>query len=161
MIPKPKKNLELPENYRPISLLSCIGKLFEKLLAAKIYSFLEQKHYFSEYQSGFRRHRQTSDHLLRLTQSLKIASKLKNHSVALFLDAEKAFDSCWHDGLKYKVKNSNLHPQYVRLIVIFTKPNSECISRWRHIKFNNSTGRNSTRFLPKPSSLYTIHKRPT
>ena len=119
MIPKPKKNLELPENYRPISLLSCIGKLFEKLLTAKIYSFLEQKRYFSEYQSGFRPHHQTSDHLLRLTQSLKISSKLKNHSVALFLDAEKAFDSCWHDGLKYKVKNSNLHPQYVRLISLF------------------------------------------
>ena len=119
--PKHNKNIEISQNYRPISLLSCTGKLFEKLLASKIYSLLEQKHHFSEYQSGFRCHRQTSDHLLCLTQSLKIASKLKKHSTALFLDAEKEFDSCWHDGLKYKVKNSNLHPQYVRLISSFLK----------------------------------------
>ena len=45
MIPKPGKDLSSAVNYRPISLLSCLGKLFERLLAGRLSSYLEKKRF--------------------------------------------------------------------------------------------------------------------
>ena len=43
MLPKPKNDNKIPANYRPISLLSCIGKLFEKITAHRMRSKLDEK----------------------------------------------------------------------------------------------------------------------
>ena len=63
MIPKPNKDASSAKNYRPISLLSCLGKLFERLLAGRISKYLENKGLFNKNQSGYRRGKMTSDHL--------------------------------------------------------------------------------------------------
>ena len=68
MIPKPNKDASIAKNYRPISLLSCIGKLFERLLAGRMSKYLEKNGLFFKNQSGYRRGKMTSDHLLRLVE---------------------------------------------------------------------------------------------
>ena len=54
-------------NYRPISLLSAIMKLFERVIEKRLRKHLEDNGFFSKYQSGFRKSKSTNDHLFRLS----------------------------------------------------------------------------------------------
>ena len=65
---KKEVNSSNHSDYRPISLLSCIGKVAERLIRNRLYYFLESKKILSYVQSGFRNLRGTSDNLLALTQ---------------------------------------------------------------------------------------------
>ena len=91
-------------------LLSCLGKLFERLLAGRISKYLEQKGLFNKNQSGYRSGKMSSDHLLRLVEESHKSFREGNAPASLFLDAEAAFDKCWHDGIKYKLKKKPRYP---------------------------------------------------
>ena len=119
MIAKPGKDSRLAKNHRPISLLPCIGKVYERIISKRLSGFMEQKNLFSPYQSGFRRGRKTSEQLLRLIEETSNATKQKKISAALFLDAEAAFDKAWHDGIRYKLCHLGLPQRLVRLISSF------------------------------------------
>ena len=106
MVPKPGKDLSSAKNYRPISLLSCLGKVFERLLAGRLSKYIESKGLFNKNQSGYRKGKMSSDHLLRLVEESHKGFREGNVTASLFLDAEAAFDKCWHDGVKYKLKNN-------------------------------------------------------
>ena len=120
MIPKPNKEQSEAKNYRPISLLSCLGKLFERLLAGRLSNHLEQNGLFNKNQSGYRQGKMTSDHLLRMVEEGHDGFRSKEVTASLFLDAEAAFDKCWHDGLRYKLKETlGLPDRLVRVISSF------------------------------------------
>ena len=108
LIPKPGKDTREAKNFRPISLLSCLGKLFERVIARRVSNYMEQNNLFSTSQSGFRAKRMTAEQLLRLSEQCHISFKRQQLVAALFLDAEAAFDKCWHSGIKFKLKN-NIH----------------------------------------------------
>ena len=103
MLPKPGKDLTKPTSYRPISLLPAIGKVFERIIASRLSTFLEKTNYFDENQAGFRKNRSTLDQLFKLSQSVSTALKKHKKAVGVFLDVEKAFDAVWLEGLKYKL----------------------------------------------------------
>ena len=103
MIPKPEKDRTKPDSYRPISLLPVLGKLLEKIVAARLTIHLGQIGALNRYQSGFRQKRECNDHTLRLTQAVSLAFNKKQKVYAVFLDVAKAFDSVWHDGLRIKL----------------------------------------------------------
>ena len=120
MVPKPGKDLSSAKNYRPISLLSCLGKLFERLLAGRISKYIEQKGLFNKNQSGYRKGKMSSDHLLRLVEESHVGFREGEEMAGLFLDAEAAFDKCWHDGIRYKLKkNLDLPDRLVRVLSSF------------------------------------------
>ena len=102
MIPKPNKNHKITTNYRPISLLSCIGKLFEKILANSIRGELEKRKFFNQWKLGYKNKRCAMEHILRLTDDALTGLQANRLGVAVFIDVEKAFDSVWHNGLRYK-----------------------------------------------------------
>jgi len=58
-----------PKNYRPISLLSILSKVFERIIDDHIENFFDQNHLISDRQHGFRKKRSTSDVLMSLSQS--------------------------------------------------------------------------------------------
>ena len=68
MIPKKDQNKTNPNNYRPISVTSCLGKLYERLVAQRLYSFLKSRNLLSVCQSGFRAHRCTLENIMFFTQ---------------------------------------------------------------------------------------------
>ena len=120
MLPKFGKDLSLAKNYRPISLLSCIGKLFERLLAGRLSHYLESNGYFNKNQSGYRRGKMSSDHLLRLVEESHQGFRDGETTAALFLDAEAAFDKCWHDGVRYKLREYfNIPERTIRILSSF------------------------------------------
>ena len=117
MIPKPGKDGKMPGNYRPISLLSCMGKLFDA--SCRIRNFLEKEKFFSKWQNGFRSKRIAMEHVFRLVEETQLGFTKKWKGGAIFIDVEKAFDSVWHDGLRYKLMNGSLPRKMVRLISSF------------------------------------------
>jgi len=84
MIPKKQEEKSDPSSYRPISILSCLGKIFEKIMAKRLYAFLESNKLLTKIQSGFRKHRRTSDNLYFLTQKIAEAINRKKMSVLYF-----------------------------------------------------------------------------
>ena len=103
MLLKPDKPVNLTTSYRPISLISSIMKLFERVIEQRLRSHLEDIGFINKHQSGFRRAKSTDDHLFRLSQSIMESFNRGEHVVAAFLDVEKAFDNVWHNGLRYKI----------------------------------------------------------
>ena len=103
MIPKPGKDHSKTDAYRPISLLPVLAKLLEKIITRRLVCHLEALGVLNKYQSGFRQDRSCNDHLLRLSQAVSVAFNKRLKVVAVFLDVAKAFDSVWHDGLRYKL----------------------------------------------------------
>ena len=90
-------------NYRPISILPSVAKIFEKLVCDQLKSYLSEQNILSKYQSGFRWGHSTSSSLLKTTNSwlLNIDSGMING--VLFLDLKKAFDTIDHDILLRKL----------------------------------------------------------
>ena len=103
MLLKPDKLPSLTTSYRPLSLMSSIMKLFKRVIEQRLPSYLEDIGFINKYQSGFKQGKSTDDHLFRLSQSVLESFNRGQHSVAAFLDVEKAFDNVWHNGLRYKI----------------------------------------------------------
>ena len=92
---KPGKDPNLPSSYRPISLTSCICKLFERMVNHSLMWFLEKNSILCPEQSGFRKPRSTIDALTQLTCHIEKGFKEKKHTIAVFFDLEKAYDTVW------------------------------------------------------------------
>ena len=63
-----------------------------------LYGFAEQFKLLDKEQEGFRKFRGTTDALLRLSQDICTSFNAKEHTAALFIDIEIAYDSVWRDG---------------------------------------------------------------
>ena len=92
---KPDKLPSLTTSYRPISLLSTIMKLFERVIEKRLRKHLEDTGFLSKCQSGFRKAKSTSNHLFRLSQTVMESVNRGEQVMASFLDVEKAFDNVW------------------------------------------------------------------
>ncbi len=90
-------------SYRPISLTSYLCKCLEKILFYRLYGFVEHNNLLDPEQEGFRKYRSTTQALLRFTQRDYQCLNDKQHTLAIFIDLEKAYDSVWRDGLLYKM----------------------------------------------------------
>ncbi|GFY08588.1 probable RNA-directed DNA polymerase from transposon X-element [Trichonephila clavipes] len=116
MIPKPGKDQKFPLNFRPISLISSIGKIYEKILLKRIEKYTLDNSIIPDIQHGFRKETSTCHQLLRATNI--IISGFNNHATTggIFLDVENAFDRLWHNGLIFKMINLNYPPYLIHTI---------------------------------------------
>ncbi|GFW12217.1 probable RNA-directed DNA polymerase from transposon X-element [Trichonephila clavipes] len=101
---------------KPISLISSIGKIHEKILLKRIEKYTLDNSIIPDIQHGFRKETSTCHQLLRATN--KIISGFNRHATTggIFLDVEKAFDRLWHNGLIFKMINLNYPPYLIRTI---------------------------------------------
>ncbi|GBP19986.1 Probable RNA-directed DNA polymerase from transposon BS [Eumeta japonica] len=102
-IHKPGKPRDLPASYRPISLLSGLGKLFEKILKTRLSDHLLGKGLIIDEQFGFRPAHSCPQQVLRLVEYVSEGFETERSTVAVFFDVAKAFDRVWHAGLIYKL----------------------------------------------------------
>ena len=100
-----KGSKNLIENYRPISLLSNISKIFEKVVHTRLSSFLDRYSILYQNQFGFRRKHATSHALIELTQKIREALDNKLYACGIFVDFSKAFDTVEHEILIAKLEH--------------------------------------------------------
>ncbi len=91
------------DNYRPISLLSCFSKILEKVVCGRLCSFLEINNILSGSQFGFRSGHSTIHPMVHFVNHVSTALNNKEHTIAIFCDLRKAFDSCDHKILLKKL----------------------------------------------------------
>ena len=125
---KNKGSVEMPENYRPITLLSCMGKVFTAILNARLTAFLESNNLLNENQAGFRKNHSTIDNIFILHM---LAEYLKSRNCKLFctfIDFQKAFDSVWRAGLWSKIMKYNISGKFLYIIRSMYDNIKSCVS---------------------------------
>ena len=101
-------------NYRPISLLSSFSKIMEKIIASRLLSFLKDNDILSKWQFGFRAGHSTAHPMVHFLNKISDSLNKKQHTISIFCDLKKAFDTCNHEILlskldKYGIRNVELN----------------------------------------------------
>ena len=112
------------KNYRPVSLLSVVSKVFEKLVNNRIVDHLEKCGLFSDFQYGFRSSRSTADLLTVVSDRIARAFNRSGATRAVALDISKTFERVRHAGLLQKRKSYEIPGQIFGLI------SSSLSNRW-------------------------------
>ena len=94
---------QLVQNYRPISVLPFISKIYEKIVANYLIDFLESQDLLYKYQFGFRKSHSTSHAIITLIDRVSQALDTGKYVVGLYLDIRKAFDAVPHSTLLKKL----------------------------------------------------------
>ena len=90
----------LVQNYRPISILPALSKIFERAVYNRIFQFLTDNNIFRfHHQFGFRPGHSTSHALINLVNKIATAVDSNKYLADVFLDSSKAFDTLDHDIL--------------------------------------------------------------
>ena len=107
------------KNYHPVSLLSVVSKVFEKLVNNKIADHQEKCGLFPDFEYGFRSSRSTADLLTVVSDRIARAFSKSGGTGAVALDIPKPFDRVWHAGLLHKLKSHGISGQIFGLISSF------------------------------------------
>ena len=130
------KPLNSPASFRPISLTSCISKLFERIILYRFLFFLESNSVLSPRQAGFCPDRSTLDQILYFSQSISDGfnkPRPGSWTILSTIDFSKACDSVWYPALFHKLISTDLPP---------------CFAHWTQ----------SFLFDRRASVVYQIHK---
>ena len=95
----------LCNNYRPISLLSNISKVFEKEIHARLSVFLSANNILYEKQFGFQNQHSTNHALIKITEKIKQVCDSAKFLCGVFLDFQKGFDIVDHDILSKRLEH--------------------------------------------------------
>ena len=99
-----KGDKSLTSNYRPISLLCCIGKLMERCVYKHVYNYLFLNQLIYNKQSGFKRGHSAVHQLLEIYHQVVTSLDAKQNTCMVFCDTSKEFDRVWHRALIYKLR---------------------------------------------------------
>jgi exonuclease III len=114
-----------PSNYRGISLISCLGKLFLSIWAERITNHMENK--LSDEQGGFRPHRSTIDQAFTLHEVL-LRRRLEGKATFMyFVDFKKAFDTVWHHGLWKRLLDEGVNGRALQILQSLYSGIRQCV----------------------------------
>lgn len=116
------------DNYRPISRLSVMAKLFESLLNEQIKHFLADHSVLSPMQSGFRQGHSTVTAVASVTNDIITALDNKKSCAALFIDLSKAFDTVCHDLLLERLKSIGFSPSVIKWFSNYLSGRTQCVT---------------------------------
>ena len=108
-----------PSNYRPISLLSIISKVFESTINKHLKNYLDTNLLLIDSQYGFRSSRSTADVLTVITDRISRTLDKGFDARAIALDISKAFDKVWHKGLLLKLSSYGVSGRILGIIKSF------------------------------------------
>ena len=111
-----KGDSQILDNYRPISLLPIFGKIFEKIIYNRLYSFLITKNVIYDKQFGFRKNHSTAHAVNYSVNNILCELEKNNHVIGIFLDLSKAFDTICHEKLLIKLEYYGIRGESFNLL---------------------------------------------
>ena len=103
-------------NYRPISILSTINKIFEKILYTRIINYINKSNLLYKYQYGFRKNHSTEHALTEIVDQIRFSIDDKKMTCGIFIDLSKAFDTVNHQILLGKLEHYGIAGKALDLI---------------------------------------------
>ncbi|UYV74491.1 K02A2.6-like [Cordylochernes scorpioides] len=120
-----------PSNYRGISLISNLSKLFTSILKTRLNDWMERKSILAENQAGFRKGYSCQDHIFTLVSLIQMTlSRRRGKLYAFFIDLRKAFDTVPHHLLWKKLALNGLSCRFIKLIKNYYSQMTATV-RWR------------------------------
>ena len=113
---KNKGDINDVNNYRGITLLSCLGKLFTSILNSRLYAYLTRENILGNEQAGFRSQHSTLDHIFALHILSKFYIDQKKPLFCAFVDYSKAFDFVNRTHMWQKLLSSNINGKVLNVI---------------------------------------------
>ncbi|RVE43158.1 hypothetical protein evm_012189 [Chilo suppressalis] len=114
-------------NYRPISVLPSLSKLLEKIINKRLIDYLEKNNYLSPTQFGFRAKLSTADAVHNLTNYITQELGKGKHTLAVFLDLAKAFDTVSIPKLLKKLEALGIRGTQLKLFADYLDNRSQCV----------------------------------
>ena len=134
-IHKMRKPLDSSASLRPISLTSCVSKMFERIMLSRLLFFLESNFILSLRQAGFCPGQSTLDKVLYLSQSISDGfnkPRPGSRTILSAIDFSKAFDSVWHPALFHKLISAGLPSCFARWTQSFFSDRRACVIFQNH-----------------------------
>ena len=144
-----KSDRSLCTNYRPISLLSCVGKIMEKCVQKHLFDFLVGNNLLTVSQSGFIPGDSTTYQLLSIYNDFCKSLDQQCTTQALFFDISKAFDRVWHRGLIHKLDAIGIRGSLLNWFTDYLRGRKQAVV----IKGKTSTYKTVTSGVPQGSVL--------
>jgi hypothetical protein len=121
-LPNPGKNHSLPSSYRPISLLSSLSKILERVILRRLKDHAELNNIIPQEQFRFRNNLSTTHQIDRVVNHIKSEyNRNKTSTGMISIDVEKAFDRVWHDGTLFKMITFNFPLYLIKIVSSFLK----------------------------------------
>lgn len=141
LTPIHKKNEKnLPNNYRPVSLLSIVGKSLERCVHKHMYNYVTENNLITPFQSGFTRNDSTTNQLTFLYHTFCQAVDNGKEIRVVFCDISKAFDRVWHRGLLFKLSSIGIKGNLLRWLSSYLSNRTQRVvlngqsSEWTSVK---------------------------
>ena len=128
--PLPKdltKDKRLPLNYRGISLLSVVSKLYSSVLNRRLLNYLESEDMLVDEQNGFRPDRSCEDHVYTACTVIRNRMLNKQSTFATFIDLQKAFDFVDRDALLYRLISNGIDGKFYNSIKAMFLNTTSCV----------------------------------
>ena len=119
-------------NYRPISLLPCFSKILERLIYNRLDSFLSYNNILHDNQYGFRKQHSTDLALLDIYDKISSALSNRLHTIGIFLDLSKAFDTIDHNILLTKLQHYGIRGTPLALLTDYLHNRKQFTSYGSH-----------------------------
>ena len=138
-----------PTNYRPVSTLSALAQIFEKLICKQLVNYIEKEKILYEFQFGFRKGHSTSQAITEIAENLRKAIDHNMYTCGVFLDFSKAFDTVNHKILLSKLESYGIRGLPLELFTSYLTNRKQYTSLGNNV----SSTQTVTCGIPQGSSL--------
>jgi hypothetical protein len=143
-----KDEKSVVSNYRPISLLSCVGKVLEKCVFKRLNNYFLDNNLLTPLQSGFRQNDSTVYQLTEVYNTFASALDDGKEIRTVFCDISKAFDKVWHRGLIFKLNQLGITGKLLEWLKDYLSDRKQRVvinskqSSWKKVKAGVPQGSN-------------------
>ncbi len=111
----------IKENYRPVSLLSCVSKIMERVVFNGLYNFFKDNGILTPRNSGFKERDSTINQLIHLCDNIYHGLDDSKDVCLVFLDVSKAFDKVYHPALLHKLESYGIEGDLLAWLASYLK----------------------------------------